>query len=187
MSMNARSSPPPDAQPSFVRWLRRNPAGMPRRHAVRVALAGVLLGLLVGVIASVLAGTWYTLPRWALSLGISSGVIGGATLGALGVVVLARRVDRRLWSSDPSLGYADLMRMLLHAGELSFLGAVGGGGGGGVSGLLAGLVWGALVGGSAGALLYQVRGLGLGLGATIGALAGAVGGAIGGLVGRLGA
>ena len=185
--MNGRSSRPTRAQPTFVRWLRHNPSGIPRRHAVRVVLAGGLLGLLGGVIASMLAGTWSTMPRWALGLGICSGVVGGATIGALGVVVLARLVDRWLWSSDPSLGYADLMRLLLHAGELSFLGAVAGGSGGGVSGLLAGLGWGALVGSSTGALLYAVRGLGLGLGATIGALAGAVGGAIGGLLGRLSA
>jgi hypothetical protein len=88
--------------------------------------------------------------------------------------------------SDPLLGYSGLVRMLFHAGELSFLGALGGGIGGGVAGTLGGLATGALAGGVIGAVLYRVRGLGTVLGLTVGVVAGAIGGSIGGTVGHLG-
>ena len=184
--MKPRSSGNNGADPTFVAWLRKNPTGIPRRHAVRVAATGVILGLLGGVVASVLAGTWAMLSRWSLSLGIAGGVLGGATLGALAVVLLARLLDTRLWPSDSSIGYSGVMRMLLHAGELSFLGAISGGIGGGVGGFLAGMVGGGLIGGSLGALLYRVRGLGIALGTPVGVVTGAVGGAVGGILAHVG-
>jgi hypothetical protein len=54
--------------------------------------------------------------------------------------------------SDPLLGYSGLVRMLLHAGELSPFGALGGGIGGGTGGAFGSLVSvamaGSLIGGS---------------------------------------
>jgi hypothetical protein len=84
------------------------------------------------------------------------------------------------------LGFSGVVRMLLHAGELSLLGALGGGVGGGIGGVFVGLVSGTLAGGLLGGLLYRVRGLGTALGLTMGVIAGGIGGAIGGLIGRLG-
>ena len=126
-------------------------------------------------------------PLWALCLGIASGAICGASIGALGVVVLARAMDLFVLTSDPLMGYSGVIRMLLHAGELSALGAFSGGIGGGAEGMLAGLGIGAIGGGIIGGLIYQIRGLGMILSFSVGVVTGAIGGdlgaAIGGLVG----
>jgi hypothetical protein len=119
-------------------------------------------------------------------LGVGAGVLGGSTLGALGAVLVARLLDWAARWRDPLLGYSGLVRMLLHAGELSLLGAVGGGIGGGVGGVARGLLGGMIAGGMLGALLYRVRGLGTMLGLTVGLIAGAIGGLLGGAIGRLG-
>jgi hypothetical protein len=119
-------------------------------------------------------------------LGVAGGVLGGMTFGALGPVLVARVLDWAAHWSDPLLGYSGLVRMLLHAGELSFLGALGGGLGGGAGGTLAGLATGAVAGGLIGAVLYRVRGLGTSLGLSVGIIAGAIGGSIGGAIARLG-
>lgn len=184
--MKSRSSGHNGADPTFVAWLRKNPTGIPRRHAVRVAAAGAILGLLGGVVASVLDGTWHMLSRWALGLSIAGGVLGGATLGAVAVVLLARLLDTRLWPGDSSIGYSGVIRMLLHAGELSFLGGISGGIGGGLGGFLAGMIGGGLIGGAIGAILYRVRGLGPGLGMPVGVVTGAVGGAVGAILALVG-
>jgi hypothetical protein len=107
---------------------------------------------------------------------LRAGVIGGTTIGALGAVLVARLIDRAARWSDPLLGYSGILRMLLHAGELSFLGALRGGIGGGIGGVIGGLLSGALAGSLLGGLLYRVRGLGTALGLTVGLLASAIGG-----------
>jgi hypothetical protein len=53
-------------------------------------------------------------PQWAI-------------LAPLGVLLCAHFLDRALPGDDHLVGYSGLIRMLVHAGELSFLGALGGG------------------------------------------------------------
>jgi hypothetical protein len=184
--MPARSDRSNGSRPAFAAWLRHNPTGLPRRHALRVAAIGVGQGLLGGLGAGILAGSWHTTSPWLLGLGIACGSLTGATLGPLAVVLLARLLDRVFRAADSLIGYSGVLRMLLHAGELSFLGALAGGIGGGIGGLLAGMAGGALAGSGIGAILYRARGLGGSLGVMIGALSGGIGGAIGGVVTRLG-
>jgi hypothetical protein len=179
--MNSRSSRPPSAHPSLLAWLATNTSGVPRAQARRVVAFGLILGLLLGLLASLLVGRAFETRIF----GIASGVLGGATLGALGAVLAARLLDWAVRWSDPLLGYSGLVRMLLHAGELSLLGALGGGIGGGVGGVFGGLVSGALTASLIGAGLYRLRGLGMVLGFTSGLIAGAIGGLIGGAIGHL--
>ena len=183
--MNRNSQPRHRSQPTFVAWLTHNPTGIPRRQALWRVAFGILLGLISGWLISEVIGLGHTRPLWAVGLGIASGVIGGASLGALGVVVLARAMDRFILTNDSLIGYSGVIRMLLHAGELSALGALSGGMGGGAAGMLAGLAIGALGGGVSGGLIYQLRGLGVVLGITVGVVAGAIGGAVGGALGGL--
>jgi hypothetical protein len=180
--MHPPSPRPKPFGPSFLAWLTYNASGIPRRHALRVVASGVVLGVLVGVVAGGLARAWQTTTLGSLVLGAGSGAIGGATVGALAVVLAAGLLDWALPSSDRLVGYSGLVRMLLQAGELSFLGGIGGGIGGASGGVLIGALMGSLIG----SLLYRVRGLGTLLGLVIGALMGALGGAIGGAIGRLG-
>jgi hypothetical protein len=125
-----------------------------------------------------------TLP--ARGLGLLASSISGAIFAPLGVVVVARLLDRAVLTKDSLIGYSGLILMLLHAGELSFLGALAGGIGAGVGTPLQGLLGGAVLTGLVGAAVYRVRGLGLLLGLTIGIITGAIGGAIGGAVHSLG-
>jgi hypothetical protein len=118
--------------------------------------------------------------------GVIGRVMGGTTLVALGAALAARGMDRLAPWSDPLLGYAGRMRMLLHAGEFSFLSALGGGVGGGVGGAFGGLISGELASSLIGTGLYRVRGLGAVLGLTSGLIAGAIGGMIGGMSDQLG-
>src|ERR687885_1543539 len=132
--MPARSDRSNGSRPAFAAWLLHNPTGIPRRHALRVASIGIGLGLLSGAGAGILAGTWHTTSPWLLGLGIGCGSLTGATLGPLAVVLLARLLDRAFRATDSLIGYSGVLRMLLHAGELSFLGALAGGIGGGPGG-----------------------------------------------------
>jgi hypothetical protein len=136
---------------------------------------------MLGLLAALLAGR----PLPAQAFGVLAGDLGGATLGALGVVLAARLLDWAARWSDPLLGFSGVVRMLLHAGELSLLGALGGGIGGGISGAFGGLVSGALAGGVIGGVLYRLRGLGTTLGLTVGLIAGAIGGLIGEMIGYI--
>jgi hypothetical protein len=186
LSMNGKSPHRQRSDPTFVAWLAHNPTGIPRRQALGRAAFGVLLGLLGGWLVGEVVGFGQARPLWALSLGIAGGAIGGATIGALGVVLLARAMDRFVLGGDSLIGYSGAIRMLLHAGELSALGALSGGIGGGAAGMFAGLGIGALGGGALGGIIYQIRGLGTALGITVGVVAGAIGGALGGAIGGLG-
>jgi hypothetical protein len=169
-------------RPSFIIWLATNTSGVPRAQARQRVALGLALGLLLGLLASFLSGAAF----WPRALGVMAGVIGGTTVGALGAVLTARLLDRAARWSDPLLGYSGILRMLLHAGELSFLGALGGGIGGGIGGVIGGMLGGALAGSLIGGLTYRLRGLGTALGVTVGLLAGAIGGLIGGTIGLLG-
>jgi hypothetical protein len=172
--------------PRFIAWFTSNPSGIPRRHALGVALMGVALGGAGGLLASTLFAGGHTPSLWPLRPGLVLASVSGAVLAPLGVVLVAHVLDRTVPGDDSLVGYSGLTWMLLHAGELSFLGALGGGIGAGVGSTLAGLVCAVLVNGSIGALWYRVRGLGAGLGLTLGVLTGALSGAIGGMVGRWG-
>jgi hypothetical protein len=184
--MNGNSQRRQHAQPTFVAWLTHNPTGIPRREALGRVIFGILLSLLGGWLVSQVVGFGHTRPLWATSLGIVSGAISGASIGALGVVLLARAMDRFVLTSDSLIGYSGVIRMLLHAGELSALGALSGGIGGGAASMLAGLAFGAIGGSILGGLIYQLRGLGVILGITVGLVAGAIGGVLGGAIGGLG-
>jgi len=158
--------------------LAYNPSGVPRRQALLRALAGLALGVLGGTL------TGRRHPGGMHVRGAVGGACAGATAGAIGVMQLSTVMDRQLRAEDRLIGYSGAMRMLLHAGELSLLGAIGGGIGGSAGGLRAGMLRGALAGGLSGALLYQLRGLGTPLGLTAGTFSGAIGGAIGGWLDR---
>jgi hypothetical protein len=119
-------------------------------------------------------------------MGIAAGVIIGASLGAAVVVMLAYAIDRLVLKDVELIGYSGVIRMLLHAGELSALGALSGGIGGAANGVFAGLALGALGGSLLGGAIYQLRGLGMALGLEIGLITGAIGGAFGAALGRLG-
>src|SRR5690349_7731333 len=92
-----------------------NPSGVPRRQVFAVVALGIALGALGGVVASNVAGTWGLVPWWSLALGIASGILSGATLGALGVVMVARALDRRFRGGDQLVGYSGVIRMLMYA------------------------------------------------------------------------
>ena len=171
---------------AFLAWLVHNPTGIPPRQALWRVAFGSVLGLLGGLATSGLVGLWSVRSLWALGLGVLSGVVSGATLGALGVLVLAYTIDRRVLAGEQLIGYSGVIRMLLHAGELSGLGALAGGIGGGAGGIVAGLLTGVVGGGLVGGLIYRLRGLGGFLGLTVGMVTGAIGGAIGGAVMSLG-
>ena len=142
---------------------------------------------MAGLLTYGLAGRGSMRSVWTLSIAIISGSLSGAILAPLGVLLFAHFLDRALPGDDHLVGYSGLIRMLVHAGELSFLGALGGGLGVGMGSILAGLLWGGLVNGVLGAVLYRVRGLGIVLGLTIGMLTGALSGAMGGMIGGWGA
>ena len=173
------------SRPRFTVRRSSNPSGVPRRQIFTVVALGIVLGSLGGIVASNVTGTWGLVPWWVLVLGIASGTLGGATIGALGVVMVGRVLDRRFRGGDQLVGYSGVIRMLLYAGELSFLGAIAGGIGGGIGGTIAGLLGGALSGSILGGIIYRVRGLGMVLGVIIGIVTGGIGGAIGGTVGSL--
>ena len=162
--MHAQSPRPRSSRPSLITWLATNTSGVPRAQAWRIVALGLMLGLVLGLLGGLLAGRPFAVGVF----GVVGGVLGGATLGALGAVLAARLLDWAAHWSDPLLGYSGLVRMLLHAGELSLLGALGGGIGGSVGEAVGGLVTGALAGGLLGGLLYRVRGLGTILGFTSG-------------------
>jgi hypothetical protein len=172
--MHPRSSRSLSDRPSFLTWLATNTSGVPRAQARRAVVYGLLLGLLLGLLAGALVGT----PMWARTLGVVGGMLGGATLGALGAVLVARLLDWAARWSDPLLGYSGLVRMLLHAGELSLLGAVGGGIGGGIGGVTSGLVSGAIAGGLVGGVFYRLRRLGTVLGMSVGLIVARLGAAL---------
>ena len=184
--MNGKSPVPKPLPLAFLAWLAQNPTGIPQRQALLRAVLGAASGLFSGSVTSWLFGLWPIRPLWAIGLGMGSGILSGATLGALGVVLLAYVIDRWVLADEHLIGYSGVIRMLLHAGELSGLGALAGGIGAGASGLVAGLLTGMIGGGFAGGLIYRIRGLGWFLGLTIGVVAGAIGGAIGGAVAGLG-
>jgi hypothetical protein len=165
----------------FMAWLAVNPSGVPRGRAIRLALIGVMLGVGAGLLMRELGGA-QTTPLPAGGLALLLGSVAGAILAPLGVVLIAQLLDRAVLRSDPLIGYGGLIRMLLHAGELSFLGALAGGIGAGAGTPLRGLVVGVVMTGLVGAVLYRVRGLGLLLGLTIGIITGAIGGALGGII-----
>jgi hypothetical protein len=184
--MNPKASDTRRVGGRFTTWLAYNPSGIPRRHAVRVALLGVGLGILGGLLVYRLAGGGPVRSVWALRLSIVSGSLSGAILTPLGVLLGAHLLDRAVPGDDHLVGYSGVVRMLLHAGELSFLGVLGGGIGVGSGGILAGILWSGLATSVLGAVLYRVRGFGLGLGLAMGVLTGALSGAIGGTIGRWG-
>jgi hypothetical protein len=184
--MNGKSPVPKPVPLAFLAWLAQNPTGIPQRQALLRAVLGAVSGLLSGSATSWLFGLWSIQPLWAIGLGIGSGILSGATLGALGMVLLAYAIDRWVLASEHLIGYSGVIRMLLHAGELSSLGALTGGIGGGTGGLVAGVLVGLFGGSLAGGLIYRVRGLGWFLGLTVGLVTGAIGGAIGGAVAGLG-
>jgi hypothetical protein len=134
--MKSRTSRAPSTHLSLLAWLATNTSGVPRAQARRVVALELILGLLLGLLASALAGRAFE----ARVFGIVGGVLGGATLGALGAVLAARLLDWAVRWGDPLLGYSGLMWMLLHGGELSLLGALGGGIGGDVGGALVGMI-----------------------------------------------
>jgi hypothetical protein len=184
--MNGKSPVPKPVALAFLAWLAQNPTGIPQRQALLRAVFGAVSGLLGGSVTSWLFGLWPIQPLWAVGLGIGSGILSGATLGALGMVLLAYAIDRWVLASEHLIGYSGVIRMLLHAGELSGLGALAGGIGGGAGGLVAGLLTGMIGGGFAGGLIYRIRGLGWFLGLTIGVVAGTIGGALSGAIAGLG-
>jgi hypothetical protein len=85
------------------------------------------------------------------------------------------QLDRSLLGRDELLGYSGVMRELFHAGELSFLTALGAGLGRSAASRAGGVVVGTIGTGAIGAAVYGVRGLGPGLGAEAGLLSGLVG------------
>lgn len=167
-------------------WLPANPSGVPRRQALLRALIGVGLGIGIGSILWALNARDPTGLTGTSGLHLVLSSISGAIAGPLGVVVVARLLDRTIRAEDQLIGYSGLIRMLLHAGELSFLGALAGGAGAGAAMPLRGLVAGVVLTGLVGAILYRVRGLGLLLGLTIGIITGGIGGVLGGLIHSLG-
>lgn len=161
-------APPDSGEPPFAEWLARNPTGIPRASGAARALLGTLLaGLLSLAVARRLRPSAPLAGLLARSL--AAAAVGGA-LSPVGVAALTYYLDRRLPRRDELLGYSGVMRELLHAGELSALGALGAGLGhsAGAAGGIAGT---AVVGG----LLYGLRGFGPGLGVGAGLLSGLFG------------
>src|SRR5215208_4893265 len=117
--MNGKFPPSQQVGSAFLAWLAQNPTGIPQRQALWRAALGGVLGLLGGIVTSGLLGLWPVRQLSALGLSIVSGVVSGASLGALGVVLLAYVIDRWLLASEDLIGYSGVIRMLLHAGELS--------------------------------------------------------------------
>lgn len=170
----------------FMARLARNPSGVPRLLAVRLALIGVGLGITTALIAHTLTDRQPATSLDRLILAALPASLSGAILGPLGLLLLARALDRTVRAEDHLVGYSGIIRMLLHAGELSFLGALGGGISGGSAGVTTGLLAAMLVCSLVAAVLYRLRGLGSGLGLTVGVLMGAISGLIGGVIGQLG-
>jgi hypothetical protein len=165
--------------------LTRNPSGVPRPIALRLTLFGVGLGIAAGLIIHNLAGSESTQSLGELMFATLTGSVGGAVLGPLGLLLLAHALNRTVRADDYLVGYSGLIRMLLHAGELSFLGALAGGIGGGSAGMLNALLNAVLVTTMVAASLYWIRGLGLGLGLTLGMLMGTISGALGWAIGQV--
>src|SRR5438094_9882722 len=102
--MHPRFPQRPSTRLSLVAWLATNTSGVSRAQARRVAALGIVLGVLLGLLADVLAG----IPLWPRALGVVSGVLGGATFGALGAVLTARLLDWAARWRDPLIGYSGL-------------------------------------------------------------------------------
>jgi len=164
--------------PEFVAWLARNTTGVSRASGAARALMGTLFA---GLLSTAVARRLRPSAPFAALLAetMPAAAVGGA-VSPLGVAALTYYLDRRVPRSDELLGYSGVMRELLHAGELSALGALGAGlgrgVGGGARGALLSVVGTAVVGG----LLYAARGLGPGLGAGAGLLSGLFGGLLAG-------
>lgn len=160
-------------------WLPANPSGVPRRQALLRALIGVGLGIGIGSILWALNARDPTGLTGTSGLHLVLSSISGAIAGPLGVVVVARLLDRTIRAEDQLIGYSGLIRMLLHAGELSFLGALAGGVGGGAGQIGTGLGYAMFITGLVGGVRYRLWGLGLILGLTLGLIIGAISGAVG--------
>lgn len=174
--------PQPDQfQPSFFTWLAHNPTGVAPRVALGRTLAGMLLGGLVSLATTRLRPRTSTPVRMLPMIG---GVIGGSVFGPLAVVFITYRLDRRWFTGDSLLGFSGVMRELFHAGELSALGALGGGLGASSGGFSRGLLTGAVGTSFLGGVLYRFREFGTGVGIGAGLLSGAVSGAVGGIAAR---
>lgn len=159
-------------EPTFMVWLARNPTGIPRASGAARAVLGTLLTGLVSVVVG-----RHLRPEVPLATllveHLAASAIGGM-LSPLGVTALTYYLDRQLPRRDTLLGYSGVMRELLHAGELSALGALGAGlarSADRAPGTVASVVGtGALSG-----LLYGLRGFGPGLGVGAGLLSGLFG------------
>jgi hypothetical protein len=95
----------------------------------RAALGGVL-GLLGGIVTSGLMDLWPVRHLWALGLGVLSGIVSGATLGALGMVLLAYAIDRLslglgLRGQSDELAAQRLVEYAIDRGINDMLGAIG--------------------------------------------------------------
>lgn len=166
-------SPLPPEQPTFLAWLARNPTDIPHPIALSRALLGSLLAGLVSV--TVARRARRAAPTAALVRETLGAVLVGGTAGPLCVTAATYHLDRALLRRDALLGYSGVMRELFHAGELSFLTALGAGLGRSVAGPVGGVVVGTIGTGAIGAAVYTARGLGPGLGAEAGLLSGLVG------------
>lgn len=173
---------PGQPQPSFLTWLAHNQTGIAPRVALGRTLAGMVLGGLVSLVVTRLRSRTRTDARMLPMLG---GVIGGSVLGPLAVVFITYKMDRRWFAGDSLLGFSGVMRELFHAGELSALGALGGGLGSSSSGFAQGLLTGAIGTSVLGGVLYYLRGFGAGVGIGAGLLSGAVSGTLGAIAARL--
>lgn len=160
-------------EPSFPRWLARNPTGIPCSEALRRALAGTALAGLCSL--AIARARRPALPPAFAARTLGVAALGGA-LTPFCVTATTYALDRTLLRGDELLGFSGVMRELLHAGELSVLGALGAG----LAHSAATRGQGVLLstGGTAlvGTTLYAVRGFGPGLGVGAGLLSGLFGG-----------
>jgi hypothetical protein len=164
---------PLPGEPAFLEWLAHNPTGIRRSAALGRAVVGTgLAGLLS---AAALRRTCPSAPAARIGELVGAVVVGGVA-APLVVTAATYYLDRSLLRQEELLGYSGVMRELLHAGELSFLGALGAGLAQSVEGGGRGTAVSTLGTGVTGALLYAVRGFGPGLGAGAGLLSGLVGG-----------
>lgn len=171
---------PLPGEPAFLEWLARNPTGIRRSTALGRALVGTgLAGLLS---AAVLRRTRPSASGVPIGETLGAAALGGVA-APLVVTAATYYLDRSVLWQEGLLGYSGVMRELLHAGELSFLGALGAGLARSVTGRGRGAAVSTLGTGVTGALLYAARGFGPGLGFGAGLLSGLVGGLLGLAVG----